>query len=185
MGATLLSLLVLSYFIRGQFEFERPRRYKYWLIPLYSVFMFFQLFKSTPTNNIVAAVMVALGIGIGVTQGRFAVIKPTLNKDGQARVTIRGGWPYLFGWAAILLIQIIVTVVVAHHQMGWHEVRSVTSDSVMEELLPFKRIHEGGWWVLWALSASASLSYTLTLMQRSPAFRVTIGRHAHHRRKEL
>ncbi|WP_186808482.1 hypothetical protein [Furfurilactobacillus siliginis] len=172
----------MSYFIRGQFEFERPRRYKYWLIPLYSVFMFFQLFKNTPANITVAGVMVILGIAIGVTQGRLAVIKPTLNNDGQERVMIRGGWHYLIGWAAILVIQIGVTIVLAHHQMDWHELRSVTNDSMLEELLPFKRIHEGGWWVLWALSASASLSYTLTLMQRSPAFRTTISRHRHEQR---
>lgn len=178
MITVILSLLLLIYFIRGQFGFERPTRWRYWLIPIFAAVMFVITFKLSVANVLTAIVMILIGIAIGTYQGHFATIQAVDADTDTAHVEVRGGLHYLIGWLLILVIQLAAEVVFTHEHLEWSSISKEAFQSVIEELFPFRRLHGGGWWVLWALSASASLSYTLTLVQRSPGFRATIKRHA-------
>ena len=178
MMTVILSLLLLIYFIRGQFGFERPKRWRYWLIPIFSLIMFGVTFKYSGINVIIALGMLILGTVIGMYQGQFATIRPIKKANLEDRVEVRGGLHYLIGWALILAIQVVAEAILKHEELAIAAVSKEAFQGVIEELFPLRRILGGGWWVLWALSASSSLSYTLTLGRRSPAFWATIKRHA-------
>ncbi|GKT03662.1 hypothetical protein [Furfurilactobacillus entadae] len=179
MWTVILSLLVLFYFIQGQFAFERPTRLRYWVLPIFALVMFSQTFKVTAANVWIAVAMVGLGIIIGILQGRYATIRPLLGASGEARVEVKGGWLYLAGWAVMLIVQLGMEVIFAHHALTVKEVSNEAFQSVIDELFPIRRLQGSGWWVLWALTAGSGLAYTLTLMHRSEGFRATIKRHAH------
>ena len=175
---SLIGILIVIYFCYSQFKAERPRRFRYLLLPLDALLMFVTTFKLNATNLLLATVIILLGIAIGTFQGRFAQLSLE-NVQGQTKVSIRGGWPFLLGWGLILGIQILLSIFLAHHQMDAAELSQEVLHSALEELLPFRRIYAFDWWILWALSGSSSLAYTGMLAYRSPDFWQAIRRRSH------
>lgn len=173
---TVIGLLLVIYFVREQYSFERPKRISYLLIPIYSIFMFLTTYKVSKVNIYLAIIILIFGICVGVFQGKAAKIQQYTGESGKQRVKIKGGTAYLLGWIAIVAAQILIEVFFAHHNMNGNEIFREIGNSIEEELMPFSKVHKGGLWSLWILTGGSSLIYTLTLAHRSSEFRQTIQR---------
>lgn len=84
---SLIGILIVIYFCYSQFKAERPRRFRYLLLPLYALWMFVTTFKLNATNLSLAAVIILLGIMIGTFQGRFAQLSLE-NVQGKRKLAL-------------------------------------------------------------------------------------------------
>ena len=173
---TIIGILILIYFVKKQYSFERPKRFTYLLIPIYSLVMFCTTFPINAQNIYFAFGILVIGIAIGIFQGNSAEIKSYIGESGESRVKIKGGNNYLLGWLAIIAVQILIEILLVHHNIDTGEIVKEIQGSIKEEIMPLSRIHRGGFWALWILTGSASLFYTIVLSKRSPEFRQTIKR---------
>lgn len=165
---SLIGIILVFYFCYSQFKMERPKRFRYLLLPLYALFMFLKTFELGVGNLWLAVLIIVIGAAIGSFQGAFAQIESQLDDQNHPRVSVRGGWPFLMGWGLIVGVQILLTLFLAHQSVNAATLSETILHSALEELLPFRRINAFNWWVLWALSGSASLAYTGMLAYRSP-----------------
>ncbi|TYC50836.1 hypothetical protein ESZ50_01055 [Weissella muntiaci] len=172
-------LFILLYFIQKQFSYERPKRYQYVLLPIYTGVLFILSLGHGRVAPAWVIGIIGIGIVVGMIQGNFAKLSPYIGEAGEARVKIKGGWPYLIGWILLLLGQLAINLYIAHTQFDLNELINESKSLMLEELFPFRKINGINWWPFWALSTSASVTYTMILYLRSPEFRLTIRRGAH------
>lgn len=180
---TIICVLLLMYFIKQQFEFERPRRFTYIIVPVITFVLFIENFVPSQINLISVAGIIILGVIAGMFQGFNAQIKEVLTDNNEKRVKIKGGWPYLLGWLLILITQIGISVFLKGTEFSIIELSKEIVNLILEELLPFRKFDEESWWALWALSTSSSITYTFILSRRSEYFRETIKRGARRRER--
>lgn len=63
---SLIGILIVFYFCYSQFKAERPRRFRYLLLPLYALLMFVTTFKLNATNLLLAAVIILLELRLAL-----------------------------------------------------------------------------------------------------------------------
>jgi len=181
-----ITAIVVIYFIYDQFEFSSITRISYWIIPIFTLYQFFETIKWNKTNDIIVALLVIFSIVVGHYQAartkiRMEETSTTFFRDQNDNevpiyrkvITAQGGRHYLYGWLVVLAVQIFLEVIYLHESLSPVRIWDVFVEEVMADLFSFSRFlgenHTS--WIVWALTSFTSLSYTLWLEEMSPMAR--------------
>lgn len=184
---TFFIVLVLLHFFREQFEFSSISRLNYWIIPIFAGYEFVIAFKWSWLNigllvGIMAFASLVSHYQASHTRIRLEETATTYFRDAQDHevpiyrkdVTAQGGRHYLDGWLMVIGMQLLIEAVYLHEQLTPHKVWEDFLEEVLADIFSFYRFTAANAhtsWILWALTASTSLGYTLWLAHRSPAAR--------------
>lgn len=195
----MLAFIVALFFIKfihEQFEFSQINRLSYWLIPLFCGYQFIRTFRWSPVNGGWVLLILGLSLLIGTYQARHTIVRQEETgtqyfKDATGQeipiykkvITAQGGRHYLYGWAAVLILQIVIEVIYLHEELSVGLVFKEAYTEVLADVMTFYRFTGARptSWIIWALVALSSLSYTVMLAHRSPlAQRALFGRQKYH-----
>ncbi|GEO69148.1 hypothetical protein [Levilactobacillus acidifarinae] len=182
MVAFIVALFFIK-FIRDQFEFSSINRLSYWIIPIFCCYQFIRTFRWSPLNGGLTLLILLLALAIGRYQARHTRVR--LEKTGSQYfrdtlghevpiykkvITAQGGRQYLYGWLAVLIIQLVLEATYLHEVLTPGKVFEEATTEVLADVLTFYRLTGAshGSWILWALTAFSSLAYTLLLARKSP-----------------
>lgn len=195
---TILIVLILLHFFHEQFEFSSINRLGYWIIPILTGYEFLQSFSWSWLNASLLVGILGFASLVSWYQAKHTKIRleetaTTYFRDDQQHevpiyrkdVTAQGGRYYLYGWLVVIVVQLLIEALYLHENLTPHKVWEDFFEEVMADVFSFYRFTRAGAptsWILWALTASTSLGYTLWLARRSPAARRTLFGHTKYRR---
>lgn len=181
-----VTALILIYFIYDQFEFSSISRLSFWIIPALTLYQFFQTVKWTQVNILIIIGLIIFSIGVGYYQAHNTAIRleetsSTFFRDTEGKevpiyrkvVTAQGGRQYLYGWLAVLIVQILLEAVYLHERLTPIKIWDVFLEEVMADIFSFSRFvgkaHTS--WIIWALTSFTSLSYSIWVAKMYPLAR--------------
>ncbi|GEO78428.1 hypothetical protein FD29_GL001109 [Companilactobacillus mindensis DSM 14500] len=181
-----VTALILIYFIYDQFEFSSISRISFWIIPILTMYQFFNTVKWSKVNLVIILILILFAIAVGYYQADHTKIRleetsSTFFRDQNGQevpiyrkvVTAQGGRHYLYGWLIILIVQILLEVVYLHEKFIPLKIWDVFVEEVIADIFSFTRFvgSEHTSWIIWALISFTSFSYTLWIAQMSPIAR--------------
>lgn len=180
----ILSIVVIIYFVIDQFEYSLVHRFSFWLLPLFTCYLFMKTFVYSPLNLGLAVALAIFAAAVSYFQAAATQIRQEkriqlyFENDQHEEVpvyrrvvTSQGGRRYLEGWLLVLLVQIIIEVTYLNKALSVHNVWEIVWTEIIGDLLTTYRFATASShtsWILWALMGFTSLGYTLWLSRRSP-----------------
>lgn len=185
MVQTVAILLVLIYFIYTQFTYSDVKRLNYFLIPLFSLFQFFNQVTWTGDHYVEFWVIFIASLIIGFYQAFYTHIregkKVTSYFVDQGHkhaiytkvVQAKGGYHYLIGWVLALVLQFVIAYLISPHHLTSSSIFiEIFKDALTDLSLAFRIFNStNNSWYVWAITGFTSISYTLFLSYFSPSFR--------------
>jgi len=180
----IISIGVIIYFIVDQFEYSLVHRFTFWVLPLFTCYLFAKTFIWSPLNLVL---VVAIAIFAALVS-RFQANATQVRQEKRVRyyfenaqhqevpvyrrvVTSQGGRRYLAGWLLVIVVQVIIEVTYLNKALTAHHVWEIVWEEIVADLLTVYRFAVAGRhtsWIIWALLGFTSLGYTLWLSRRSP-----------------
>ncbi|WP_191982774.1 hypothetical protein [Levilactobacillus zymae] len=175
--------IILIYFIHDQFEFSKITRISFWIIPLSTLYQFFNTFVFNRTNLLIVGGLILFSIAIGYYQASHTKVRleetsNTFFRDATGQevplykkvITAQGGRHYLYGWLLVLVVQILIEALYLHEPLTPVKIWDVFLEEVMADLFSFSRFIDGAHtsWIIWALASFTSFGYTFWIARLHP-----------------
>lgn len=172
---TIFLVLLIVWFVRGRSRFEEVKRLTSLIIPVFSILMFLINFKPSHQNFIMLLVIAVVSAAISFFQAHFTQVKvdPELDKYGRKKAQIKGGWPYLLGWVAIFIVELILIWI----RTGELEIWKTLSSDLLLEIFEVSRFSSNeSEWFIWALAGFTAYFYSVWLRLFHPSIKNALQR---------
>ncbi|WP_099974051.1 hypothetical protein [Lactobacillus terrae] len=167
-------LLLIVYFIKKQFEFEKTKRIYLLIIPVYSIIMFIFSFKPSVSNNLYLLVILVISAIVSYIQAKHTetITLPDKDKYNRPATEIKGGYVYLLGWIVIFIAELILI----WFKVGRLNILETLSEEITLDLFKFKHFGNDSSWFILALSGFSSYFYSLWLRLFNPDIKKSLNR---------
>lgn len=176
MAQTVLIIVVFFYFIQAQTTFSKVTKWRFFLLPLFAVYSFF--------NNLATDLSVGVFLGvalvsilIGLYQSRS--LQVVVQKEPKYYVEIagteeviyqkgtysQGGHNYIIGWLFAFIFQLLIA---NYYHTGSDAVAELLHDLLQEMISVFRLTDPAGTWYAWEIYLFSSFSYLYFATLRSP-----------------
>lgn len=187
----LLSIVVIGYFINGQYHDSQITAIKYLLIPLVAFFhLGFTVQHLSNRELVIVVIASVLAAGIGYMQAHYTVITPARkvlafyrNATNQEMpiytktVLARGVSVYLIGWGMLIILEMLVEFVQLHAAVTFENALTIIRTDIFGAIFTITDNLGSGNPTLWALTAFSSLSYSITLSRTHASVHAAIYDH--------
>ena len=166
----LILIILVIHLCRSAFEYVKISFFHHFLVPIYSLIMFFITMKWTTRDLVLLAILVVVGILIGVLETmqltfRKKPAKHHHKKEGEEKANhskwvyeMRRGWPYLVGWILVIVIGLALSDIINHSGL-YHLFVDKVFEEIFSEIDPLSFLTESHPWYIWALSSVSSLAF--------------------------
>lgn len=188
MEQSIILIILIIYFIRQQFNFNKVKKVTYFFLPLLSLYSFITSFSISKRNFIALLIITVSSLFIGYFQSSKSVVRSDsvpvyyfyddAGKEHEIYkkiVKVKGGRYYLIGWIGIFILQILIQIMITRSKISSGEIIQDFTQDIIEAILDVYQLfglqkNQGSWYV-WALYGISSLSYTYFLTKKSPMVR--------------
>lgn len=185
MVQTIAIIMILVYVIYQQVKFGEVKWLKYFFLPFFSFFQFFNQLEFMKGGAIEFAVVLIVSLLIGLYQAYFTSLRSGkkiiayFNRKGKRSPIYRGvlqakgGIHYVIGWVLAFILQLGVVLYSSGVQFGsTSSVLAGFQVALLDLLIALRFVGANSQsWIVWAIISFMSLSYSLFLSGFSPLFR--------------
>lgn len=181
---TILMILIFGYFIHDQYEYGTVRRFRYLLLPIFTIYQYVTQMRWTGINILISIGITIVAAAISYYQASGTQLRTEriavsyFEWQGaevpiyRRRITARGGSRYLIGWGLIILVQFVLELFIVHEHFSTRHILEELTIEVLNDLNGAFRFAGAGHgnWSVWALTSFTSIFYLYGLVKRSPMF---------------
>lgn len=159
----LFNLVLIVLVIRictSAFHYVRVSFFHHYLIPIYSLVMFLITMRWNKQDLILLAVLAVVAAGLGLLETLKLTFrkKPSAKKKSGWIYEMRRGWPYVTGWAAVIILGLGLSDLIQHAGF-YHLFVDKIFETIFEEINPLSLFTQTHPWYIWALSSLSSLVF--------------------------
>lgn len=159
----LFNLVLIVLVIRictSAFHYVRVSFFHHYLIPIYSLVMFLITMRWNKQDLILLAVLAVVAAGLGLLETLQLTFrkKPSAKKKSGWIYEMRRGWPYVAGWAAVIILGLGLSDLIQHAGF-YHLFIDKIFETIFEEINPLSLFTQTHPWYIWALSSISSLVF--------------------------
>lgn len=159
----LFNLVLIVLVIRictSAFHYVRVSFFHHYLIPIYSLVMFLITMRWNKQDLILLAVLAVVAAGLGLLETLQLTFrkKPSAKKKSGWIYEMRRGWPYVAGWAAVIILGLGLSDLIQHAGF-YHLFVDKIFETIFEEINPLSLFTQTHPWYIWALSSISSLVF--------------------------
>ncbi len=162
----LILIVLVIHLCMSAFEYVKISFFHHFLVPIYSLVMFFLTMKWTQKDLQLLAVLFVVGVLIGLLETMQLTFRKKLGKhhhkkEGEKQKWIyemRRGWPYLVGWILVIVIGLALSDLINHSGL-YHLFVDKIFEEIFEEIDPIGFLSESHPWYIWILSSVSSLTF--------------------------
>lgn len=156
----LILLILIIHICLGAFKYVKVSLFHHYLIPVYSLIMFVITMRWNKQDLMLLAVLVIVGILLGLLETASLTFrkKPSAKKKSGWQYEMRRGWPYIIGWAAVILIGLVLSDLIKKAGF-YHLFVDRIFEDLFEEISPLLFFTESHPWYIWALSGISSIVF--------------------------
>ena len=159
----LFNLVLIVLVIRictSAFHYVRVSFFHHYLIPIYSLVMFLITMRWNKQDLILLVVLAVVAAGLGLLETLQLTFrkKPSAKKKSGWIYEMRRGWPYVAGWAAVIILGLGLSDIIQHAGF-YHLFVDKIFETIFEEINPLSLFTQTHPWYIWALSSISSLVF--------------------------
>lgn len=157
----LILIVLVIHLCVSAFRYVKVSLFHHYLIPVYSFIMLLITMQWTRKDLLILLVLCLSAIGFGILETLDLTFqKKPGKKTGSWKYEMRRGWPYVIGWASVILLGLVLSDVIGRSGF-YHLFVDKVFETIWEEVNPLSFFTQSHPWYIWALSSVSSLTFTL------------------------